>query len=63
MEARLVENRVKVLEKEEERMMKKVNEARKQAQRMAETREERNSHYINMVEFKLKRKFDNDMLK
>lgn len=38
MEARLVENRVKVLEKEEERMMKKVNEARKQAQRMAETR-------------------------
>jgi len=63
MEARLVENRVKVLEKEEERMMKKVNEARKQAQRMAETREERNSHYMNMVEFKLKRKFDNDMLK
>ena len=63
MEARLVENRVKVLEKEEERMMKKVNEARKQAQKMAETREERNSHYINMVEFKLKRKFDNDMLK
>jgi len=28
-EAQLIENRVRVLEKEEERMMKKINEARK----------------------------------
>lgn len=54
VEAQLVENRVKVLEKEEERMMKKINEARKQAHKMEEMREERNSHYMNMVEFKLK---------
>lgn len=51
------------MEKEEERMIKKINEARKQAQKLAETREERNSHYINMVEFKLKKKFDNEQLK
>jgi hypothetical protein len=28
-EAQLVENRVKILEKEEERMLKKINEARR----------------------------------
>lgn len=33
-EAQLVENRVKILEKEEERMLKKINEARRQAEKM-----------------------------
>ena len=36
LEASLVENRVRVLKKEEERMQKKINEARRQAQKMLE---------------------------
>ena len=53
-EAQLVENRVKVLEKEEERMMKKINEARRQAHKMEATREANNQHFIEMAELKMR---------
>ena len=63
VEAKLVENRVKVLQKEEERMLKKIEEARKQANKMEETREANNSRYKFMMEFRMKQAFDNEMLK
>jgi hypothetical protein len=50
----LVENRVKVLQKEEERMIKKIEEARKQALKMAETHEASNQRYNFMMQFRLK---------
>eukprot|EP00356_Strombidium_inclinatum_P007726 CAMPEP_0170500454 /NCGR_PEP_ID=MMETSP0208-20121228/34904_1 /TAXON_ID=197538 /ORGANISM="Strombidium inclinatum, Strain S3" /LENGTH=73 /DNA_ID=CAMNT_0010778503 /DNA_START=223 /DNA_END=444 /DNA_ORIENTATION=+ len=53
-EAMLVENRVKVLLKEEERMMKKIGDARKQAEKMQQTREENDNHYRVMLEFREK---------
>lgn len=59
----MVENRVKVLQKEEERMIKKIEEARKQAMKMAETHEANNSRYRFMMQFRLKQNFDNEMLK
>lgn len=53
-EATLIENRVRVLAKEEEKMMKKIREARRQAQKMEDTRNEQNERYARMVEFRLK---------
>ena len=57
-EANIVENRVKVLLKEEERMIKKIDEARRQAQKMIEMKEMQNERYLKMVEFKIKKEAD-----
>lgn len=44
-------------------MLKKIEEARKQANKMEETREANNSRYKFMMEFRMKQAFDNEMLK
>ncbi len=59
-EANIVENRVKVLLKEEERMIKKIDEARRQAQKMIEMKEMQNERYLKMVEFKIKKEADEE---
>ncbi len=60
IEANIVENRVKVLLKEEERMIKKIDEARRQAQKMIEMKEMQNERYLKMVEFKIKKEADEE---
>jgi hypothetical protein len=52
-EAQLIENRVRILKKEEEKMLKKINEARRQANKLSETRDMQNERYARMVEFRL----------
>ena len=42
MEANIVENRVKALQKEEEKMKKKIQQAKQQAEKMMEIREANN---------------------
>ena len=59
-EANIVENRVKVLLKEEERMIKKIDEARRQAQKMIQMKEMQNERYLKMVEFKIKKEADEE---
>lgn len=54
IEAQLVENRVKVLQKEENKMLKKIDDARQQAEKMAQTREASDSRYKFMMEFRMK---------
>jgi hypothetical protein len=44
----LVENRVRILEKENERMNKKIREAVRQAEKMDAIREEQNKRYQMM---------------
>lgn len=45
IEAKLVENRVRVLQKEEQKMIKKIELARKQANTMMEIREANNEKF------------------
>ena len=47
-EALLTENRVRILEKEEARMMKKIKEARRQADKLKACRDEANRRYHEM---------------
>lgn len=41
-------------------MLKKINEARRQAQKLAETRDMQNERYARMVEFRLKQQRDEE---
>jgi hypothetical protein len=45
MEANIVENRVKALQKEEDKMKKKIEKAKQQAEKMMEIREANNYKY------------------
>ena len=47
-----MENRVRILEKENERMNKKIREAVRQAEKMDAIREEQNKRYTRMQELK-----------
>lgn len=48
----MVENRVRILEKENERMNKKIREAVRQAEKMDAIREEQNKRYTRMQQLK-----------
>ncbi len=45
IEAQMVENRVRVLKKEEEKMVKKINEARRQAASLMASKEANNERF------------------
>lgn len=57
-QAQLVENRVRILEKENERMNKKIREAVRQAEKMDAIREEQNRRYQDMQELKAQQAWD-----
>lgn len=57
-QAQLVENRVRILEKENERMNKKIREAVRQAEKMDAIREEQNKRYQEMQELKAQQAWD-----
>ena len=59
-QALLVENRVKILEKEEHRMSKKIREAMRQAEKMDMIREEQNRRYEMMQEFRAHQEWETD---
>lgn len=48
-----MENRVRILKKEEDRMIKKINEARTAAEKMAATKEYQNDRFMAMMEFRM----------
>ena len=60
-EALAAENRVRILMKEEDRMLKKIEEARKQAQKLQLAREASDQKYKQMQEFREKQKADEDL--
>ena len=60
-QAQLVENRVKILEKEEQRMNKKIREAMRQAEKMDAIREEQNRRYEKMQEFRAHQEWETEM--